>query len=188
VRAAAALAFPGIGSLNPKARSTNSRLRAVWGSPGASLTTGGTGKIPRLRYGHALEALLSRGVVLPTAQTFKIFDSLQDELRQSHSGNHELGLLVRALCVLPFVDRALQWHPENAGGRDGTKLRERRAYQLRDLATALGQSRSDDAVILLHELASDQINAQSLGESWINALALLDNKEAKESSTQFCGS
>jgi hypothetical protein len=129
---------------------------------------------------QGLTTLLSGGVVLPTGETLKIFDALQDEIRQSHSNDQELGLLVRALCVLPFVDEPSKGIQKIRETVTASKLRERHAYQLRDVATALGQSRCDDAVTLLRELASDQLNAQSLGEAWINALAALDNEEARK--------
>ncbi|MBZ5506051.1 MAG: hypothetical protein LAO78_11240 [Acidobacteriia bacterium] len=128
---------------------------------------------------QGLVSLLSGGVVLPTSETLKIFDALQDEIRESHSSDQELDLLVRALCVLPFIDepsRGIQRIRETV---TAFKLRERHAYQLRDLAAALGQCRCADAVSLLRELASDQINAQSIDESWINALAALDTEEAR---------
>jgi hypothetical protein len=129
---------------------------------------------------QGLTTLLSGGVVLPTGETLKIFDALQDEIRQSHSNDQELGLLVRALCVLPFVDEPSKGIQKIREAVTASKLRERHAHQLRDVAAALGQSRCDDAVTLLRELASDQINAQSLGEAWINALAALDNEEARK--------
>jgi hypothetical protein len=129
---------------------------------------------------QGLEALLSGGVVLPTDETLKLFDSLQDEIRQHLSSDQELGLLVRALCVLPFVAEPSKGIQKIRDAVTAFKLIERHAYQLRDLATGLGNSRWDDAVAMLRELASDQINAQSLGESWINALAALDNAEARK--------
>jgi hypothetical protein len=129
---------------------------------------------------QGLKALLSGGVVLPSDQTFKLFDSIRDEVRDNLWNDQELELLVSALCVLPFVDEPSKGIQKMRETISTLKLVERHAYQLRDLATVLGHSRCDDAVTLLRELASDQINAQSLGESWINALAILDTEGARE--------
>lgn len=128
---------------------------------------------------QGLETLLSGGVVLPTGETLKILDALQDEIRQSHSNDQEFGLHVRALCLLPFIDEPSKGIERIRQTVAAFNPYQRHAHQLEGLAIALGQSRCADAVPLLRELASDQINAQSLGESWINALAALDTEEAR---------
>jgi hypothetical protein len=128
---------------------------------------------------QGLETLLSGGVVLPTRETLKIFDALQDEIRQSHSNDQEFGLHVRALCLLPFIDEPSKGIERIRQTIAAFSPYQRHAHQLQDLAIALGQSGCADAVPLLRELASDQINAQSLGESWINALAALDTEKAR---------
>ena len=55
-----------------------------------------------------------------------------------------------------------------------------RGHQLRDLVTALGESRSDAAVDLLYELASDAQTFEQCEDNFINALATLDTPRTRE--------
>ena len=86
-------------------------------------------------------------------------------------------LLRRALALCPFVDDA-------AGGiakmRDVLDKRRLRGYELREVVTALGESRSDAAVHLLRELASDAPTFEQCEEDFVNAFAALDTPRARE--------
>jgi hypothetical protein len=86
-------------------------------------------------------------------------------------------LLRRILALCPFVD-------DPAAGiaklRDVLGKRQFRGYELRELVTALGESRSDAAVDLLYELARDAQTFEQCEDNFINAFAALDTPRAQE--------
>jgi hypothetical protein len=86
-------------------------------------------------------------------------------------------LLRRSLALCPFVD-------DPAAGiakmRDVLGQRRLRGYELHELVTALGESRSDAAVDLLYELASDAPTFEQCEASFINAFTALDTPRAPE--------
>jgi hypothetical protein len=86
-------------------------------------------------------------------------------------------LLCRIVALLPFVD-------DPAAGiakmRDVLGKRRLRGYELRELVTALGESRSDAAVDLLYEIASDAQTLEQCEDNVINAFAALDTLRARE--------
>ena len=59
-------------------------------------------------------------------------------------------------------------------------FRPLRAYELREIVTSLGESRSDAAVDLLYELASDAQTFEQCEEDFVNAFAALDTPRARE--------
>jgi HEAT repeat protein len=126
---------------------------------------------------QALDTLLFNGIVLPTNETLKIFDTLLGHVRSLLWDNQQVGLLIHALCLLPFIENA---------GTGVAKIREvvtelkLRSYQLRDVTAALGHSRCPEAVGLLCEFASDDALIKQLGEAWINAVATLDYPESRQ--------
>jgi hypothetical protein len=64
--------------------------------------------------------------------------------------------------------------------RDVLGKRRLRGYELREIVTALGESRSDAAVDLLYELASDAPTFEQCEDDFINAFAALDTPRARE--------
>ena len=64
--------------------------------------------------------------------------------------------------------------------RDLLGKRPLRGYELRELITALGESRSDAAIDLLYELASDAHTFEQCEDNFINAFAALDTPHARE--------
>lgn len=64
--------------------------------------------------------------------------------------------------------------------RDVLGKRRLLGYELRELVTALGESRADTAVDLLYELASDAPTFEQCEDNFINALAALDTPRARE--------
>jgi hypothetical protein len=86
-------------------------------------------------------------------------------------------LLLRVLALCPFVD-------DPATGivkiRDVLGKRRLRGYELRGLVTVLGESRSDTAIDLLYELASDARTFEQCEDNFINAVARLDTPHAHE--------
>lgn len=126
---------------------------------------------------QTLDTLLSNGVILPTDETFRIFDSLLGHVRSHLWDDQQIGLLIHALCLLPFIEHAAAGIAKVREVVADLKLR---TYQLRDVATALGHSRCPEAVVLLREFGSDEILAKQLGEAWINAVAALDYPESQQ--------
>lgn len=120
------------------------------------------------------ELLLQAGVVLPTGETFALVDSVIERANKSTQDSDRY-LLRRALAICAFVD-----DPAAGIAKISDVLRERKfwGHELRELVPALGASRSDAAVELLHTLASDE---QILAECWdalIDAIAMLDTQSA----------
>jgi hypothetical protein len=53
---------------------------------------------------QTLQTLLFNGVVLPAGETLRSFDSILEQVRSHLYDSQYVGLLTRALCLLPFVD------------------------------------------------------------------------------------
>ena len=120
----------------------------------------------------AVERLLMAGVALPATPVFALVDSILERTEKwmQDSDRH---LLTRVLSLCPFVD-------DPAAGI--AKLREvlvkrSRGHELREIVTALGESRLDTSVDLLCELAS---SAPAFEDELINAFAALDTPRARE--------
>ena len=116
------------------------------------------------------------GVVLPATTAFGLVDSVLERTENwmSDSDGH---LLCHVLALCPFVD------DPSAGiakMRDVIGKRRLGAYELRELVTALDESRSDAAVDLLYELASDAHTFEQCEDNFINAVAALDTPRARE--------
>ena len=124
----------------------------------------------------AAERLLMAGVVLPATTVFTLIDSIL-ERTEKWMPDSDRYLLRRVLALCPFVD-------DPAAGiakvRDVLGKRRLRAYELRELVTALGESRSDAAVDLLYELASDAQTFEQCEDNFINAFAAFDTPRAGE--------
>jgi hypothetical protein len=124
----------------------------------------------------AAERLLMAGVVLPATTAFSLVDSI---LKRTESWMQESDryLLRRILALCPFVD-------DPAAGvariRDVLGKRQPLRYELRELVTALGESRSDAAVDLLYELASNAQTFEQCEDNFVDAFAALDTSRARE--------
>ncbi|WP_219061977.1 NACHT domain-containing NTPase [Pseudomonas sp. UMAB-08] len=122
------------------------------------------------------ERLLMAGVVLPATTAFALLDSMV-ERTEKWMQDSDKDLLRRVLALCPFVD-------DPAAGiakmRDVLGKRKFRGYELRELITALGESRSDVVVDLLYELASDSSTFEQCEDNFINAFAVLDTPRARE--------
>lgn len=124
----------------------------------------------------AAERLLMAGVVLPATTAFALVDSIL-ERTEKWMQDSDRYLLCRILALLSFVD------DPGAGiakMRDVLGKRRLRGYELRGLVTALGESRSDAAVDLLYEIASDTQTLEQCEDNVINAFAALDTPRARE--------
>lgn len=124
----------------------------------------------------AAERLLMAGVVLPVTTAFPLVDSIL-ERTEKWMQDSDRYLLRRILALCPFVD-------DPAAGiakmRDVLGKRRLWGYELRELVTALGESRSDAAVDLLYDLAPDAQTFEQCEENFINAFAALDTPRAYE--------
>ncbi|MBZ0067427.1 MAG: hypothetical protein K8F26_01310 [Thiobacillus sp.] len=124
----------------------------------------------------AAERLLMAGVVLPATTAFALVDSILERTEGWMQESDEY-LLCRVLALCPFVD-------DPAAGiariRDVLGKRRLRGYRLRELVTALGESRSDAAVDLLYELAFDAQTFEQCEDNFINAAAALDTPRSRE--------
>lgn len=125
----------------------------------------------------AAELLLMAGVVLPATTAFALVDSIVERTGEWMQDSDRY-LLRRILALCPFVDNPAAGI---AKMRD-VVLGKRRlwAYELRELVTTLGESRSDAAVDLLYELARDAQTFEQCEDNFINALAALDTPHARE--------
>jgi hypothetical protein len=124
----------------------------------------------------AAERLLMAGVVLPATTAFALVDSVLERTERWMQDSDKY-LLLRILALCPFID-------DPAAGiariRDVLGRRRLRGYELRELVAALGESRSDAAVDLLYELASDAPTFKQCEDNFINAFAALDTPRARE--------
>lgn len=124
----------------------------------------------------AAERLLMAGVVLPATTAFALLDSILERTEKwmQDSDKH---LLRRILALCPFID-------DPAAGiakiRDVLGKRRLRGYELREIVTALGESRSDAAVDLLYELATDAPTFEQCEDNFVNAFAALDTPRARK--------
>ena len=125
---------------------------------------------------EAAERLLMAGVVLPATGVCAFVDAVVERMARWTTGS-DWGFLCRVLALCPFVD-------DPAAGV--AKMREvvgkhgLRGYRLRELFAALGGSRSEAAVDLVHELATDQDTFRSCEEEVIESLARLDTQRSRE--------
>ena len=124
----------------------------------------------------AAERLLMAGVVLPTTIVFALVDSILERTKNWMQDSDRY-LLCRGLALCPFVD-------DPAAGiakmRDVLGMGQLWGYELRELIIALGESRSDAAIDLLLELASDAQTFEQYEDNFINAIVALDTPRARE--------
>ncbi len=127
---------------------------------------------------EALEALLFSGAPLGADLALSVLNPTIDHTRtRTLQDQQAVYLLRRCLCLLAFLD------PPSIGI---ARIREVVAaarffrYDLREIVTALGYSRCNDALSLLLELATAGGNGlQGITGEWINAVAALDTPESK---------
>ena len=125
---------------------------------------------------EAAERLLMAGVILPAATAFALVDSTL-ERTEKWMQDSDRYLLCRILALCPFVD-----DPATGIARMRDVLDKRRlwGHELHGLITALGKSRSDAAIDLLLEFASDVQILKQHEDSFIDAFAELDTSRSRE--------
>jgi hypothetical protein len=127
----------------------------------------------------ALEALLLGGAALPVAAVLPVLEPVVDYLAgRGRYENQARGLLQRCHCVLPFVD------PAAAGIARVRQLLGAMplyGYELGQVLTALGHSRSPDALALLLEIAGQPTAPFSeFSQAWIDALVALGTPDSQQ--------
>lgn len=137
-----------------------------------------SGRFNGWQIAETLETLLFSGVPLPAEQTLALFDLIVEQVRPNYyNSSNDRYLLIKALCLLPFVDQQAVGIKKVREAIADLKIR---GYELRDVVDALGHSRCSEAMDALRELASDEITAKTVGDAWLNALAALDTTEARQ--------
>lgn len=124
----------------------------------------------------AAERLLIAGVVLPPTVALTLVASFV-ERTEKWLQDSDRYLLRRILALCPFVA------PPAEGislMRDVLSKYRLPGYELREIITALGQSRSDAAVDFLCELASDDSVLKQCEDNFVNSFAALDTPRARE--------
>lgn len=126
---------------------------------------------------ESAERLLFGGVVLPARPTLDLLDPTFERARACGLQDQERWLVKRFLCICAFVDP-----PEQGIQKIREILGRQRlpAYELRDVVTALGQSRCGDALELLREFASDQQLLEQLDDAWTEAVAAIGGPCARD--------
>lgn len=123
----------------------------------------------------AVERLLFNGVVLPAEPTLSLLDSTLN--REWGLQDNERWLVKRFLCICPYVDRPSE------GFRKMREILSKVSiswHDMREVATAVGYSRSDEALEFLRELASDRARLSDMEDAWVDALAAVDMPAARE--------
>lgn len=124
----------------------------------------------------AVEGLLMAGVVLPSTTVFALVDSILEQTEQWMQESDRY-LIRRIIALCPFVEDPTVGI---AKIRDVLDKRQLHSYELDEVIIALGESRSDAAVDLLYELASNAQTFVHCEDKIINAIASLDTPHAHE--------
>ena len=124
----------------------------------------------------AVERLLMAGVVIPAASAFALADSIL-ERTENWTQDSDRYLLRRIVALCALVDDPVAGI---AKVRDMLGKQPLRGHELREVVTALGESRSDAAADLLHEFASDEPTSEQLDADLVNAIATLDTPSTRD--------
>ena len=127
----------------------------------------------------ALEALLFSGARLGVDAALRVLNPTIEHTRARIYHDQQASyLLRRCLCLLAFLDA-----PSVGIARIREVVAETRfpRYELRDVVTALGHRRCNDAFDFLLDLATVGGNGlQGIAGEWIDAVAALDTPESKQ--------
>lgn len=129
---------------------------------------------------EALKALLFSGVTLPAEAALSVINPVIEELHREglYNNNQNMWLLTSVLCLLPFVDTPAVGISRLREALTNTRFPP---HELAEIISALGSSRSPNALALLRELAEpDGTRIQDVVQEWINAVAKLDLAESRQ--------
>ena len=125
----------------------------------------------------ALESLLFSGVQLPTEGTLNVLNPTFEQYAQGLYTDQNIWLLNGSLCLLPFVDDTSIGFAKIRQVISETKFP---VHMLRDIVTAVGSSRCDEALPFLREIAGSLgDNLKQIRKEWIMAIAALGSQESK---------
>ena len=124
----------------------------------------------------AAERLLMAGVVIPAASAFALADSIL-ERTENWTQDSDRYLLRRIVALCPLVDDPVAGI---AKVRDMLGKQPLRGHELREVVTALGESRSDAAADLLQEFGSDEPMSEQLDADLVKAIATLDTPSTRD--------
>jgi len=132
----------------------------------------------------ALEALLFSGARLRADAALSVLNPTIDHIRTRKFHDEQAAYLLRqCLCLLPFLD------PPSIGIariREVVAATRFLCYDLREVVTALGHCRCDDALgYLLYLVTAGGGGLQSIATEWIDAVATLDTAESKRALLSF---
>jgi hypothetical protein len=127
---------------------------------------------------EALENLLFGGAILPTNTTFNILDPIIESIYEEPwlYNNQGSWLLMRCLCLLPFVDT-----PSVGIDRMRRVIFDKNFphYELPEALNALGCSRCPEALTLLCEIGPTiSKRPERIMEEWIKAVAMFGSPES----------
>lgn len=132
---------------------------------------------------HALQGILFGGGELTAQCTLEILQPVIEHATRGLHDHQEQHLLSQCLCILPFVD---------APTAGVARLRETLAatvlhgFELRDLITALGNSRCPEALGVLVDIATRSSTAlRGVAVEWVNAHNTLGTSTAKQVLLRF---
>lgn len=137
---------------------------------------------------EALEALLFSGARIKVDEALKVLNPTINHIIQPSQFHDQQNrfLLQRCLCLLPFFD------PPTAGIkriREIITTTQVPSYDLRELLLALGNSRCDEALDLLLDIATKYGNGlNQLRIEWLEAIAALNTFKAKQILLSFVDS
>ncbi len=124
----------------------------------------------------AAERLLMAGAVLPANAAFALLEPFLERTDKWMQDSDKY-LLRRILALCAFVDDA----PAGIERIREVLIKKRLyAYELREIVTALGESRCEAAVDLLYELAADAQTFEHCEDYFVNAFAALDTPRARD--------
>ena len=126
---------------------------------------------------HGLEALLMQGAILPSEKTWEIVEPIIEHVRAQRWNSQEVSLMSHVVGIVLFTD------DPSASIQRVRQIVEEKLLSMEGVGTmtkALGHSRCPDAVLLLRELANDNVRVQHLGDDWVDAVAQFDSQEARD--------
>jgi hypothetical protein len=127
---------------------------------------------------RGIRALLMSGAMLRLDSMLRVLDpTIEHVFSQGIYNDQNSALLFHCLDMLPFSD-----DPARAVTRIEEAIARFRypPYQLRDLVTAMGHTRSEAAVPFLLKVARGGDALQNMDDAWIGALGQLDTQAARE--------
>ena len=126
----------------------------------------------------ALQTLLFGGASLPTNATMAIVGPALERIRaRGPYRNHDQWLVKQFLCILPYIENATVGINKV---RELIPIFKLAPWDLREVVTAIGHSRSEEGVALLRDIALGEITqGRALDDAWINAVGELDFPEAR---------